>query len=155
MRSVADVGSVEHDQSLCDRLYVFAVNALGKLSAWDMLYWSIPPHCLLGLLDKGKREEKLKQCEGLFTTLMEFEKDLVDHREKKAYWRELYWPGCLWVREMLISMFETKWKAVPRTTLCEIEEYARCQHGTALNENMNRFFHTCEKETPNMEMTPP
>ena len=132
------------DQHVCNHAYAYVTHFTGIMGHFDLLYTRLPPYAMVPLLGEDWRPcmEYLKTCWKVLSIL---EKDMTEPPTAWAWWKDLYFPGNGWTRELFIALAEAQWKFVPKQVVAELTLWLKTQHTTLLNESLNRHVRMQEK----------
>ena len=119
---------------------------IGRLTSFHMFYTRAPPYVFAKLVRGNKIADTLEFLAELWANLNRLEAAAEGDADLVRFLRDQYWTVTPWCREVLITLAECDFGAVPKSLRSDILSWMETMHSTLFNENVNRYMHQCERQ---------
>ena len=127
------------DEMIAKRMWKLLFCTIGWLASFELLYTITPPHSFLRLIASDCHVASgLDFHRRAWNLWLKLDRSAPSSCRLASFVKNLYFTSNAWCREVMITLEECEFKAIPVSLRQELLSFGRAQNGTLLNENLNR-----------------
>ena len=144
-------GMINQERQLAQVALESSMHVARHIMLVAMRYSDTLPQAFLQLVDASdtQRWGALQKIKEWFTFLCEAEECARSDIWMKHWLRDLMWPDCTFVREILIMLYEANFDGLTAEIIQQLEGFAQSFLSSHIDETCMNLYRTREKESPN------